>query len=240
MQIFYTPDIATLPELPEEEARHALRVLRLGEGAEIRLTNGKGFFYKARIRTVNPKHCEVNILERWEQAPLWDFHLHIAVAPTKNIDRIEWFCEKATEIGIQTITFLNCRFSERREIHTARIEKILTAAMKQSEKATRPCLSKGMMGFSSFIRQPFAGCKYIAHCREGEKPLLTQTYPSHTNALILIGPEGDFSPDEVSEAIEQGFQPVSLGQSRLRTETAALVACHTIHLLNSPGPAGKG
>jgi 16S rRNA (uracil1498-N3)-methyltransferase len=235
MQIFYTPDIAVLPELPEDEARHALRVLRLGEGAEICLTDGRGFFYKALIRTSNPKHCEVNVIERSEQAPLWDFRLHIAVAPTKNIDRMEWFCEKATEIGIDSITFLNCRFSERRELKTPRLEKILAGAMKQSGKARLPELS-GMIDFQAFIRQAFSGRRFIAHCEAGEKPLLAQACRPRENALILIGPEGDFSPEEINAALAQGFEPVSLGKSRLRTETAALAACHTIHILNSLSP----
>ncbi|GHU77403.1 ribosomal RNA small subunit methyltransferase E [Bacteroidia bacterium] len=230
MQLFYTPDIAVQSELPEEEARHALRVLRLAEGDEIELTDGKGFFYKAIILGTNPKHCAVSITERWEQPPLWSFNLHIAVAPTKNLDRMEWFCEKATEIGINAITFLNCRYSERREIKIPRLEKILVSAMKQSQKATLPKLT-GMTDFKTFVNQPFEGQKFIAHCEEGEKPLLKQGYRPGENVLILIGPEGDFSPEEIKLAIAQGFSPISLGLSRLRTETAALVATHSIHLL---------
>jgi 16S rRNA (uracil1498-N3)-methyltransferase len=234
MQIFYTPDIAESSELPEEEARHALRVLRLGEGAELLLTDGRGFFYKAILRTATPKHCEVQITGRFEQPPLWNFHLHVAVAPTKNIDRMEWFCEKATEVGINAITFLNCRFSERREVHASRMKKILAAAMKQSGKATLPYLADGTVPFSTFVRQPFSGHTFIAHCRGEEERLpLAHACPPGADALILIGPEGDFSPEEIGEALEQGFTPVTLGQSRLRTETAALAACHTLHVLNS-------
>ena len=231
MQIFYTPEIAVNPELPEEEAGHCIRVLRLTEGDEILLTDGKGSFFKAAISRAHPKHCEVNILEQWEQPALWNFNLHIAVAPTKNMDRMEWFAEKATEIGIDAITCLNCRFSERREIKPARLEKILVSAMKQSQKATLPELS-GMVDFRTFVSQPFDGRKFIAHCEEGVKPLLKQTYHPGENALVLIGPEGDFSPEEIALALKQGFEPISLGESRLRTETAALVACHTIHVLN--------
>lgn len=231
MQIFYTPDIAVNPELPEEEAGHCIRVLRLGEGSEILLTDGQGSFYKAAISRAHPKHCEVSILETWHQSALWNFQLHIAVAPTKNMDRMEWFAEKATEIGINAVTCLNCRFSERRDIKPARLEKIMVSAMKQSQKATLPQFA-GMTDFKSFVGQSFEGRKFIAHCEDGQKTLLKQTYKPGENALILIGPEGDFSPEEIALALKNGFEPISLGDSRLRTETAALVACHTIHVLN--------
>ena len=231
MQIFYTPDIEIKSELPEEEAGHCIRVLRLTEGDEILLTDGKGFFYKATISRAHHKHCEVEILESWKQPDLWNFKLHIAVAPTKNMDRMEWFVEKATEIGIDSITCLNCRFSERKEIKPARLEKILVSAMKQSQKATLPILT-GMTDFKTFVNQPFYGRKFIAHCEDGDKQLLKQIYKPGENALILIGPEGDFSPEEIALALQNGFEPISLGESRLRTETAALVACHTIHVLN--------
>lgn len=232
MQLFYTPDIAVTAELPEEEAGHCIRVLRLSEGDEIRLTDGKGFFYRAAIRRAHPKHCEVEVLESWQQPALWPFRVHIAVAPTKNMDRMEWFAEKATEIGIDEITCLNCRFSERREIKTARLEKILVSAMKQSLKATLPRLT-GMTDFKTFVARPFDGRKFIAHCEEGEKINLKSCYRTGENALILIGPEGDFSPDEIALALAGGFEPISLGESRLRTETAALAACHTLHVLNA-------
>ena len=231
MQIFYTPDIALRAELPEEEAGHCIRVLRLTEGDEILLTDGKGMFYKAAISRAHPKHCEVDILESWQQPALWNFQLHIAVAPTKNMDRMEWFAEKATEIGLDAITCLNCRFSERKEVKPARLEKILVSAMKQSQKATLPALT-GMTDFRTFVTQPFDGRKFIAHCEEGDKKLLKQLYQPGENVLVLIGPEGDFSPEEIELALKNGFLPISLGESRLRTETAALVACHTIHVLN--------
>lgn len=230
MQIFYTPDIAVNPELPDEEAQHCLRVLRLTEGDEILLTDGKGCFYKATISRAHPKHCEVAVQSSWRQPPLWNFRIHIAVAPTKNMDRMEWFVEKATEIGIDEITCLNCRFSERREIKIARLEKIVVSAVKQSKKATLPMLN-GMTDFKEFVKRPFDGRKFIAHCNESEKFLLKDLYHPGENALILIGPEGDFSEEEVKEALNQGFEPISLGESRLRTETAALVACHTLHVL---------
>ncbi|MDR1202661.1 MAG: 16S rRNA (uracil(1498)-N(3))-methyltransferase [Tannerellaceae bacterium] len=231
MQLFYAPDISVARELPEEEAKHALRVLRLTEGDAIDLTDGKGFFYKAIIRSSNPKHCYVDVIAKQEQPLLWDFDLHIAVAPTKNIDRMEWLCEKSTEIGINQMTFLNCRFSERREIKLPRLEKILISAMKQSQKATLPKLT-GITDFPTFIQQPFYSRRFIAHCHEGEKNTLKQLYHSKEDALILIGPEGDFSSEEAAIAIKNGFEPISLGNSRLRTETAALTAIHTIHLLN--------
>jgi 16S rRNA (uracil1498-N3)-methyltransferase len=232
MQIFYTPDIKENPELPEEEARHALRVLRLSEGDAVCLTDGKGFFYKAVIQRPDLRHCKVNIVEQYRQPPLWSFHLHVAVAPTKNMERIEWFCEKATEIGINTITLLNSRFSERREVNVPRLEKILAGAMKQSGKAALPTLN-GITDFRTFIARPFEGQTFIAHCAEGEKPLLQHRCHPQENVLVLIGPEGDFSPEEIKAAVARGFEAVSLGKSRLRTETAALVACHTAHIVNS-------
>jgi 16S rRNA (uracil1498-N3)-methyltransferase len=230
--LFYAPDIAVHPVLPEEESGHAVRVLRLNEGSEITLTDGKGILYQAIITRVHPKHCEVTLVGRRRQEPLWPFFLHIAVAPAKHMDRMEWFAEKATEIGIDAITCLNCRHSERREIKTARLEKILVSAMKQSQKAVLPQFT-GITDFRTFIARPFAGSRYIAHCEPGEERLLLkQAYHSGENALILIGPEGDFSKEEISLARQHQFTPVSLGNSRLRTETAALAACHTIHVLN--------
>lgn len=231
MHVFYTPDIQNRAELPAEEAAHAVRVLRLQAGDEVTLTDGKGNFYRAEISVASNKRCLVNILETQPQEPLWQGHLHIAMAPTKNMDRTEWFAEKATEIGFDELTFLNCRFSERKVIKTERIQKILVSAIKQSLKARLPRLNE-MTDFNKFVRQPFNGQKFIAHCYEGEKPLLKDILKRGEDALVLIGPEGDFSEEEVKLAIEQGFQPISLGRSRLRTETAALVACHILNLQN--------
>jgi len=229
--IFFAPDIKSSPFLPEEESAHCVRVLRMKEDDEILLADGKGFFYQCSIVNAHPKHCQVRIENSWKEKSLRSFFLHIAVAPTKNIARMEWFAEKATEIGIDAITCLNCRFSERRELKTEHLTKVLVSAMKQSEKATMPQLT-GMTKFEDFISQPFDGHKFIAHCEKEEKPLLKTIYHSGENALVLIGPEGDFSKDEIKSALEHGFEPVSLGESRLRTETAALVACHTIVLIN--------
>lgn len=231
MHVFYTPDIQTKTELPEEEAQHCIRVLRLTAGDEITLTDGKGNFYRAEISAATNKRCLVNIIETIYQEPLWPCHLHIAMAPAKNMDRNEWFAEKATEIGFDELTFLNCRFSERKVIKTERIEKILVSAIKQSLKARLPVLNE-MTDFDKFISRDFKGQKFIAHCYEGEKPLLRDVLQKGEDALVLIGPEGDFSEEEVKKAIEKGFIPISLGKSRLRTETAALVACHTMNLMN--------
>lgn len=229
MHVFYTPDIQIKAELPEEEAQHCIRVLRLTTGDEITLTDGKGCFYRAEISAATNKRCMVTILETIGQDPLWEGHLHIAMGPTKNMDRNEWFAEKATEIGMDELSFLNCRYSERKVIKTERIEKILVSAMKQSLKARLPKLNP-MIDFDKFIEQKFDGQKFIAHCYEGEKPLLKDVFKRGEDALVLIGPEGDFSEEEVKKALDKGFVPISLGKSRLRTETAALVACHTLHM----------
>ncbi|MEG2856370.1 16S rRNA (uracil(1498)-N(3))-methyltransferase [Bacteroides sp.] len=229
MHVFYTPDIQIKAELPEEEAQHCIRVLRLTTGDEITLTDGKGSFYRAEISAATNKRCMVTILETIGQDPLWEGHLHIAMGPTKNMDRNEWFAEKATEIGMDELSFLNCRYSERKVIKTERIEKILVSAMKQSLKARLPKLNP-MIDFDKFIEQKFDGQKFIAHCYEGEKPLLKDVFKRGEDTLVLIGPEGDFSEEEVKKALDKGFVAISLGKSRLRTETAALVACHTLHM----------
>ena len=229
MHVFYTPDIANTQELPEEEAGHCLRVLRLGIGDEVMLTDGRGFFYQAVIAAATQKRCMVKIVSKTEQEPFWGGHLHLALAPTKNMDRMEWLAEKATEIGFDELTFLNCRFSERKVIKTDRIEKIVVSAVKQSLKACKPVVNE-MTDFRKFMERDFSGQKFIAHCYEGEKPLLRDVLHPDEDAVILVGPEGDFSPEEVTLAMEKGFQPVSLGKSRLRTETAALVAVHLMNL----------
>lgn len=231
MPVFYTPNIQTFAELPEEEATHALRVLRLQAGDELTLTDGNGNFYRAEISNVIHKRCFVNIVQTLPQEPLWSGHLHMAMAPTKNMDRTEWFAEKATEIGFDELTFLNCRFSERKVIKTERISKILVSAIKQSLKARLPKLNE-MTDFNKFITRSFKGQKFIAHCHEGEKPLLKDVIRRAEEAVVLIGPEGDFSEEEVKRALENGYTPISLGKSRLRTETAALVACHILNLQN--------
>jgi 16S rRNA (uracil1498-N3)-methyltransferase len=231
MLLFYAPDIVLNPELPEQESQHCVRVLRKQPGDEIDITDGKGYFYKAQITDAHPKQCKVTIVEtRAALAPRQN-KIEIAVAPTKNTDRMEWLVEKLTEIGVDTITFLKTRYSERKELKTDRIRKIVVSAMKQSEKGRLPEVQE-MTDFKSFIRQDFEGQTCIAHCHPGEKQLLSTAYHKGGNVRILIGPEGDFSEEEVALALTNGFQTISLGDTRLRTETAALVACQTIHILN--------
>ena len=229
MHVFYTPDIAVSPELPEEEAGHCLRVLRLGVGDEVMLADGKGTFYRAAISAASGKRCQVRVTETLPQEPFWKGRFHLAMAPTKNMDRTEWMAEKATEMGFDELTFLNCRFSERKVIKTERIEKIVVSAMKQSLKAWKPVVNE-LTDFGAFVSRDFPGQKFIAHCYEGEKPLLKEVLEPGQDAVLLIGPEGDFSPEEVAKAEAAGFRAVSLGKSRLRTETAALVGVMTFQL----------
>ena len=229
MWLFYTPDIQNDMQLPEEEAGHCIRVLRMKEDDRIRLTDGKGSFYDAVISAVSGKRCMVHIESREMQQPLWDGHLHIAVAPTKLMDRNEWFVEKAVEIGVDEITFLKTDHSERDVVKMERIEKIAVSAMKQSQKATLPVLN-GMTTLRSLIEKGFDGDKFIAHCEPGSKVLLQDAVTPGHDSLVLIGPEGDFSPAEIEMALKAGFRPISLGPSRLRTETAALVAVHIMNL----------
>ena len=229
--IFFAPNIEENPQLPEQESQHAAKVLRMKEGDTLTVTNGKGVFFETTLLQTHPKHCTVNIDRRRQQPKTWNFFLHIAFAPTKQTDRTEWFIEKAVETGIDRFTPLLCRFSERKELKTDRLEKIAVAAMKQSQQAILPTVDT-MTPFERFIRQPFDGQKFIAHCHPTGKKPLTQLYGKGQNALILIGPEGDFSQAEISMAVENGFVPISLSQNRLRTETACLTACHTVHTIN--------
>lgn len=232
MQLFYVPEIINNQGyLSPDESRHAIKVLRLGTNDEIHLIDGKGGFYKAFISVPNQKKCLVEISEQLEDPGKKEFKLHIAIAPTKNIDRIEWFLEKATEIGISRITPILCDHSERKVIKPERLERILVSAMKQSYKATLPQLDE-LMKYSDFISSPVFDQKYIAHCMDDSVQHLKSIYSSQKDVTILIGPEGDFSPNEVELAKMNGFKEISLGKSRLRTETAALVACHTINLIN--------
>ena len=233
MQLFYTPDItADRYTLSEEESKHCVRVLRLSEGEAIHLTDGRGNLHTARIVSASPKRCEVEITETVAQYGKRPYALTIAVAPTKNNDRFEWFLEKATEIGIDRIIPLECEHSERRVYKTDRGNKVIESAMKQSLKAYHPRLDE-LTGFEEVVREPFGGSKFIAHCEEqGDKQLLRDLVERDQSVLILIGPEGDFSLEEIRLAKENGFREISLGVSRLRTETAALAACHTVALLN--------
>lgn len=229
MQLFYTPDISgNKYTLPEEESKHAIKVLRLQAKDKLQLIDGKGGFYQATVENANSKKCEITISEKQAEYNKRNFHTHIAVAPTKNIDRIEWFLEKATEIGIDEITPILCEHSERKIIKNERLEKIIISAMKQSLKAYKPKLNP-LTPLTNLLQQQFNGDKFIAYCYEDGKETLKTHLNNKTN-IILIGPEGDFSESEIKKAIENNFKPVSLGNSRLRTETAALVACHTCAL----------
>lgn len=233
VRFFYAPDAATSTELPQEEAMHALRVLRLKAGDEMMLMDGKGSFYRAEVTLAHTHHCCYEIKESLPQQPQWKGRVHLAIAPTKLMDRIEWMTEKAVEIGVDELSFLNCQFSERRVVKVTRIEKIIVSAVKQSRKAWKPVINE-IVPFSDFIAQPREGRKYIAHCYDE----IPRTYlyeelqkPSDTDdALVLIGPEGDFSIDEVRKAVASGYQSVHLGESRLRTETAGLAAVMMMQL----------
>ncbi len=229
--MFYCPDILHSFTLSEEESQHAVRVLRLQAGDELEVVDGAGGYYRAVITNPHPKHCEFQIKETITEYGKRDYRLHIAIAPTKNIERLEWFIEKCTEIGVDEITPILCRFSERKIIKPERLEKIIVSAAKQSLKAFYPILNP-MCSFRDFIQQTTVSQKFIAHCYEQDKQLLQQVYQKSSDAVILIGPEGDFSPEEVQAAIQHQFQPVSLGSSRLRTETAGIAACHTVALMN--------
>ena len=233
MYLFYCPDIEKQQTLSEEESAHCVRVLRYTAGDEILITDGKGTTYTARITNPHPKHCDFEIISREKQEKHHAFHLHIAIAPTKNIERMEWAIEKCMEIGVDEITPLLCRFSERKQLRTDRLEKIILSAAKQSLTPYLPVLHE-LTPYEEFIKEQSQGQgqKFIAHCYKDEKRLLKDEIELGRDVLVLIGPEGDFSEKEVADALAAGFIPVSLGNSRLRTETAAVVACHTAVLLN--------
>lgn len=232
MHLFYTPDIkATIYQLSEEESKHCTRVLRLKIGDKVNLIDGKGGFYLAEIINDHPKRTELHIIEAQQDYAKRNHHLHIAVAPTKNIDRFEWFLEKATEIGIDEITPIICDRSERKEVKTDRSNKIITTAIKQSLKAYHPLLNQ-QTTFKDFISSAKANVKYIAHCQDNSKLGIKDSFKKHQQYLVLIGPEGDFSSVEIEMALQSGFVPITLGESRLRTETAALQACFEINYLN--------
>lgn len=232
MQLFYVPDISGAEVfLDETESKHAVKVLRLLVGDEIQIIDGKGNFYEAEISEANPKKCRLSILEVKREFGKRNFRVHIAIAPTKNIDRFEWFLEKCTEIGIDEITPLLCDHSERKNIKPDRLEKILVSAIKQSLKAYLPKLND-LTPFKELVLSSENKSKYIAHCYDNEKNHLIHESLQNKDVLILIGPEGDFSHDEVEFALKNGFKEISLGESRLRTETAGIVACHIINLSN--------
>lgn len=232
MHLFYTPDIESLSyRLNAEESKHCVRVLRLTEGEPVSLVDGRGNWYNGVISEADPKGCRVECREKIENYGSRPFRLHLAMAPTKNIDRTEWMLEKCTEMGIDEITMLNTRYSERKEVKAERLEKVVVAAMKQSLKAYLPVLNP-MTDFGKLISSCQEKNKFIAHCNQGDKKRLDEVYLPGEDAIILIGPEGDFSEKEVELAVSAGFTPVTLGNSRLRTETAGIVACHSINFMN--------
>ncbi len=232
MNLFYASDI-TPPvfQLNAEESKHIVKVLRMKQGDTIHFTDGKGHLFHCRITENNPRACMVEVIKTEEGNDRRNFYLHMAVAPTKNINRFEWFLEKATEIGIDRITPFVSEHSERKVIKAERLNRVITAAVKQSLKTWHPVLDD-TTAFSNLIKTKFNGKKYIAYIHPEVTLELSKAYTPGTNALVLIGPEGDFSPEEVEQAKKEGFTPVKLGPARLRTETAAVTACHTINMLN--------
>jgi 16S rRNA (uracil1498-N3)-methyltransferase len=230
--IFYTPDIDGLQyTLNEEESTHAVRALRLKAGDLITLVDGRGSRYLARITETNHKQCKTEIVEHQAEYGKRPYRLHIGIAPTKNIDRFEWFIEKATEIGIDEITPLLCEHSERKQVNTERLQRVMIAAMKQSQKAYLPQLCK-MVAFAEWLKTQNTEHRYIAHCNESNRTLLQTAYQPKQDAVIAIGPEGDFSMKELTQALNDGFTGITLGESRLRTETAGVVVCHSLYFMN--------
>jgi 16S rRNA (uracil1498-N3)-methyltransferase len=236
MHLFYTPSVSNIEifTLSEEESKHCARVLRLTVGSKIVLIDGKGGWYNAVITDDNAKRCVVKILDTKKEVGKKNFNLHIAIAPTKNNDRIEWFVEKATETGINEVSLIECKNSERVTVKTERLEKVAISAIKQSLKAYLPSINEIII-FKRFIESTnnFKGQKFIAHCNEARsKTHLKTLYTKGEDVLVLIGPEGDFTSDEVQLALNNDFKEITLGQSRLRSETAALYACIAINVLN--------
>jgi len=232
MHIFYTPDIKSdRYTLNEEESKHCIRVLRLTIGDKITLIDGIGGFYIAEITNDHQKRCEIKITQTEKEYGKRNYHLTMAVAPTKNNDRFEWFLEKSTEIGVDGFIPFISEQSERKIIKPDRLNKRINSAVKQSIQAYRPQLEK-MLKFKDLINVEFDGRKLIAHCFENDKPYLKNVIEKGELVLILIGPEGDFTMEEIEMAKSKGFEEISLGDSRLRTETAGIVAVHTVALVN--------
>jgi 16S rRNA (uracil1498-N3)-methyltransferase len=232
MHLFYAPGLKNNTHvLTPDESRHCIKSLRLGKSDFVHLTDGRGNLFRSRIVKDDPRRCVVEVEQTWHEYGKRSFSLHLAVAPTKNIKRYEWFLEKVTELGIDEITPLLCFHSERKQVNPERMNRILISAMKQSLKTYLPELHQ-MRSFADLVRSAPQGNRYLGYCEEENTPHLKRLYHPGENALILIGPEGDFSQQEVALANDYGFQSISLGQSRLRTETAGVVAAHSIHMLN--------
>ncbi len=235
MQLFYNANIAESAKevhFEKEESRHITKVLRMKEGDGFNLTNGKGILFEAEIISAHPKGCIAKILSREFRKPL-PYRLHLAVAPTKLNDRYEWFLEKATEIGVSQITPIICDHSERKTIKMDRYEKIIQAALKQSLRSYLPVLEEAI-SFEQFIQNTLktTNSKFIAHCEDTERKSLKSLLVPKEDTIVIIGPEGDFSQREIELALSAGYIPITLGDSRLRTETAAVVACHSVAFVN--------
>lgn len=235
MQLFYNSEISTDTKqlvFDKIESKHIVRVLRKKENEVLKITNGKGYLFDAKISFASDKKCMADIIAVTQKEKPWNYHLHIAIAPTKNNDRMEWFLEKATEIGIDEITPIICANSERRIVKQDRFEKIIQSAMKQSLKFTLPKLNPAVK-LDAFLAQECIGNRCIAHCEDQDKKLLKTVVKPAEKTTILIGPEGDFSKEEIQKALAKKWTAVSLGESRLRTETAALVAVNLVSFLNA-------
>lgn len=229
---FYSPDIASDLTLPEIESGHCCRVLRMKEGDRIYVVDGKGMEYECEITDAHPKHTSVMILSEREDPKHWKEKIVLAVAPTKNIDRIEWMLEKVVEIGVDEIVLLRCEHSERKNVNEERLVKIIISAMKQSLKATLPVF-RGLVKYQDFIESIDTPLKYMGYCApDVERREFAKEFPGKGDVTVMIGPEGDFSPEEVMLAMNKGFVPVTFGESRLRTETAALFAVTAIHVID--------
>lgn len=238
MNLFYAPDIETTLTLPEGESQHCARVLRMQPGDEIEIIDGHGTFYSCRVVAPHARHTVVEIISSRHAEATWPQNITVAVAPTKHMDRMEWLVEKLTEIGVSRIVPLLCRHSERREIKTERLEKIAISAMKQSLKAHLPEILP-LTSATEFIAS-CGGNRYMAYCdRSIPRRELVEVYAPLADSTIMIGPEGDFSPEEIRLALSSGWHPVSLGPHRLRTETAALTACETFHILDAAAACGR-
>ena len=234
MQLFYSSDIIPpIHTLSEEESKHCVRVLRLGVGDKLHITDGKGNLYHCRIVEAHQHHCTVEVVETFAEYEKLPYSLTMAVAPTKNIDRYEWFLEKATEVGVSRFIPIECDHSERRTIKHDRALRVVTSAVKQSIKAYHPALDE-LTSVRQLIQTPFEGRKFIAHCDSSfeKRDYLPSIIKKTENILILIGPEGDFSPEEINFALENGFESISLGNQRLRTETAAVAATIMVATIN--------
>lgn len=227
---FYAPDLAgPTYTLPEDESKHAVRVLRLTAGEAVELVNGRGGVFQAEVEAADAKRCRLRVVQE-QQVPRRSYFVHVAVAPTKNLDRMEWLVEKATEIGVDRLSFLRCARSERRELKLDRLHKIAVSALKQSGQAWLPELDE-LVDFAAFLPTVAGDTTFIAHLEEGERTPLAHVAAHGANCCVLIGPEGDFTPQEIEAAFARGIRPVTLGASRLRTETAALAAVHTVHVV---------